>query len=70
MRETTWIIDSQSGALTVEGLQQSELAQLATDLLAPGKQANCAPDQHRATATFIGPRCERRAFAQGLSHLP
>jgi len=42
MRETTWIIDSKSGALTVEGLQQSELAQLATDLLAPGKQVNCA----------------------------
>jgi anaerobic ribonucleoside-triphosphate reductase activating protein len=42
MRETTWIIDSQSGALTVEGLHQSELAQLATDLLAPGKQVNCA----------------------------
>jgi len=42
MRETTWIIDSKSGALTVEGLQQSELAQLAADLLAPGKQVNCA----------------------------
>jgi anaerobic ribonucleoside-triphosphate reductase activating protein len=42
MRETTWIIDAQSGALTVEGLKQSELAQLATDLLAPGKQVNCA----------------------------
>jgi len=42
MRETTWIIDSKSGALTVEGLQQSELAQLATDLLAPGKHVNCA----------------------------
>jgi len=40
MSETTWIIDSQSGALTVEGLQQSELAQLATDLLARGKQVN------------------------------
>jgi anaerobic ribonucleoside-triphosphate reductase activating protein len=42
MRETTWIIDSKSGALTVEGLQQSELAQLAADLLAPGKHVNCA----------------------------
>ena len=29
MHETTWIIDAQSGALTVEGLQQSELARLA-----------------------------------------
>jgi anaerobic ribonucleoside-triphosphate reductase activating protein len=42
MRETTWIIDAQSGALTVEGLRQSELAQLAADLLAPGTQVNCA----------------------------
>jgi len=42
MRETTWIIDAQSGALTVEGLKQSELAQLAADLLTPGKQVNCA----------------------------
>ncbi len=42
MRETTWIIDAQSGALTVEALQQSELAQLANDLLSPGKQVNCA----------------------------
>jgi anaerobic ribonucleoside-triphosphate reductase activating protein len=42
MRETTWIIDSQSGALTIEGLQQSELAQLTADLLARGKPINCA----------------------------
>ena len=42
MRETTWIIDSQSGALTIEGLQQSELAQLTADLLARGKPVNCA----------------------------
>jgi anaerobic ribonucleoside-triphosphate reductase activating protein len=38
----TWIIDAQSGELTVEGLQQQELAQLADDLLPPGKQVNCA----------------------------
>jgi hypothetical protein len=42
MLETTWIIDAQSGALTVEGLRQSELTRLATDLLATGKQVNCA----------------------------
>src|SRR5215831_5316339 len=42
MRETTWIIDAQSGELTVEGLQRSELAQLTADLLPPGKQVNCA----------------------------
>jgi anaerobic ribonucleoside-triphosphate reductase activating protein len=42
MPEMTWIIDAQSGELTVEGLQQQELAQLADDLLPPGKQINCA----------------------------
>jgi len=42
MKETTWIIDAQSGELTVEGLQQSELVQLAADLLPRGKQVNCA----------------------------
>jgi hypothetical protein len=33
MRETTWIIYAQSGALTVEGLQRTELAPPATDPL-------------------------------------
>jgi anaerobic ribonucleoside-triphosphate reductase activating protein len=42
MKETTWIIDSQSGELTVEGLQQSELIRLAADFLLPGKSVNCA----------------------------
>jgi len=42
MPETTWIIDAQSGELTVEGLRQSELVRLASDLLPPGKQVNCA----------------------------
>jgi anaerobic ribonucleoside-triphosphate reductase activating protein len=42
MNETTWIIDTQSGELTVEGLRQSELAKLAADLLPTGKQVNCA----------------------------
>jgi len=42
MKETTWIIDSQSGALTVEGLQQSDLMRLAADLLPSGKPVNCA----------------------------
>jgi anaerobic ribonucleoside-triphosphate reductase activating protein len=42
MSETTWIIDAQSGELTVEGLQQSELVGLAADLLQAGKQVNCA----------------------------
>ena len=42
MNETTWIIDAQSGDLTIEGLQQSELVELVADLLPPGKQVNCA----------------------------
>src|SRR5262249_17229322 len=42
VKETTWIINSQSGELTVEGLQQSELIQLAADLLPSGKSVNCA----------------------------
>jgi len=42
MNETTWIIDSQSGALTVEGLRQSEMVGLAADLLPPGRHVNCA----------------------------
>jgi len=42
MSEMTWIIDEQSGNLTIEGLQQSELTRLVSDLLPPGKQVNCA----------------------------
>src|SRR5262245_28228901 len=42
MKETTWIIDSLSGELTVEGLQQAELIRLAADFLPSGKSVNCA----------------------------
>ncbi|MCI0392331.1 MAG: hypothetical protein MOB07_26665 [Acidobacteria bacterium] len=42
MNDTTWIIDSESGELTVEGLQQSELKRLFGDLLPSGNQVNCA----------------------------
>lgn len=42
MKETTWIIDSQSGALTVEGLRQAELTRLAADILPAGASINCA----------------------------
>lgn len=42
MPESTFIINAQSGELTIEGLQQSELNGLANDLLPPGKQVNCA----------------------------
>src|SRR5262245_27899426 len=42
MKETTWIIDAYSGDLTVEGLQQAALKDLAADLLPSGKPVNCA----------------------------
>jgi anaerobic ribonucleoside-triphosphate reductase activating protein len=42
MRETTWIIDPHTGALTVEGVSRAELKTLAEDLLPSGKQVNCA----------------------------
>ncbi len=42
MKETTWIIDSRSGALTVEGLRQTELMSLTADILPAGTSINCA----------------------------
>lgn len=42
MSEITCIIDPQTGALTVEGLDQARLIELASDLLPPGKSVNCA----------------------------
>jgi len=42
MKETTWIIDAATGALTVEGMSESELARVAGDLLAPPSHVNCA----------------------------
>jgi anaerobic ribonucleoside-triphosphate reductase activating protein len=42
MRETTWIIDTHSGDLTVEGLRRSELIELAADILPSGASVNCA----------------------------
>ncbi len=42
MKETTWIIDEATGALTVEGLSQRELASIASDLLSAPSQVNCA----------------------------
>lgn len=41
-QETTWIIDHTTGELTVEGLTQRELTQLAGDLLPAGAPVNCA----------------------------
>jgi hypothetical protein len=42
MKEMTWIIDIHSGDLTVEGLRQSELRELAADILPSGHSVNCA----------------------------
>src|SRR5919202_722689 len=42
MKETTWIIDAATGALTVEGMSESELACVASDLLSAPSHVNCA----------------------------
>lgn len=42
MKETTWIIDEATGVLTIEGLSESELAGIASDLLSAPSQVNCA----------------------------
>jgi anaerobic ribonucleoside-triphosphate reductase activating protein len=42
MKETTWIIDAATGALTVEGMSESELARTASDLLSVPSHVNCA----------------------------
>jgi anaerobic ribonucleoside-triphosphate reductase activating protein len=42
MKETTWIIDTHNGHLTVEGLRQSELVELAADILPAASSINCA----------------------------
>ncbi len=42
MTETTWILDEQTGALTIEGLSQSAMNAVADDLLTESAQVNCA----------------------------
>ena len=42
MKETTWILDAQTGVLTIEGLVQADLARPASDLLPHGEAVNCA----------------------------
>lgn len=42
MSETTWIIDSVTGALTVEGLSQASLATMTNEWLLLGVAVNCA----------------------------
>jgi len=42
MRDTTWIIDASTGALTVEGMSESEIVRVASDLLSAPSHVNCA----------------------------
>lgn len=42
MSELTWILDPATGELTVEGLGEAEASALASDLLPPARQLNCA----------------------------
>jgi anaerobic ribonucleoside-triphosphate reductase activating protein len=42
VKETTWIIDKATGALTVEGLSDRELQEVASDLLPAPSHVNCA----------------------------
>lgn len=60
MKEATWIIDSATGALTVEGMSETELVGLASDLLPTALHVNCArpvnvpplhPRAHASTAS-------------------
>lgn len=59
LKETTWIIDHATGALTVEGLTERELLSVASDLLPEAAHVNCArplnapPVQMGSTATAI-----------------
>ncbi|MCP9496587.1 MAG: radical SAM protein [Pyrinomonadaceae bacterium MAG19_C2-C3] len=41
-KEITWIIDHATGALTVEGLTDRELSEVANDVLPGGAKVNCA----------------------------
>jgi anaerobic ribonucleoside-triphosphate reductase activating protein len=49
MPETTWIIDSTTGALTVEGLSQASLAKITDDWMPPSVAVNCARPLHSST---------------------
>ena len=58
MKETTWIIDTASGALTVEGMSESELARVADDLLAAPSHVNCARPVNVPPARRVRERVE------------
>jgi hypothetical protein len=60
MKETTWIIVTHSGELTVEGLRQSELIEMAADILPAAISINCArpiniePPRNSSAGTSTG----------------
>ena len=59
MKETTWIIDAATGALTVEGMSEGELARVAGDLLAAPSHVNCARPVNVPPARRVGARVGR-----------
>lgn len=71
MTETTWILDEQSGALTIEGLSQSEMNTVADDLLTESAQVNCARPlsiQPLAHADYIGNDAEATLRVYRIYH--
>lgn len=67
MREITWLIDQATGALTVEGWSNAELAQLAGDLLPPSTPVNCARPLNAAPLTLS--RAQHPPPAKGAAQL-
>lgn len=51
MKETTWIIDKATGALTIEGLSDGVLREVASDLLPAPAHVNCARPVNAPPAT-------------------
>ncbi len=68
MKEMTWIVDEATGALTVEGLSDSDLARFASDLLPRPQHVNCArpvgvpPIKDKVTTSSAGEDERLRIF--------
>jgi len=67
-KETTWIIDHATGALTIEGLTERELLSVASHLLPEAAHVNCArpinapPMQIGSNATAVSEEERLRVF--------
>lgn len=59
MKETTWIIDEATGALTIEGLSDRELREVASDLLPAPAHVNCARPVNAPPAKHQRPTLEQ-----------